>query len=204
MIFTRNPPVRRYRDYTRYRPALRRDFQNRCAYCLSHEFFMGGEAGFEIDHYRPQNGTYPRPDLVTEYSNLYWSCGECNSNKGDIWPSPEDESQGLRFIDPCTPEGDHEKHWHYHRDGTLEALTLAGEFTEEKLLLWRPFLQNRRRQQFADQEEEQQISAKLKDKVVDAERRLELEQRLSEIKERLTPPAYDRARRGERSTKPRN
>lgn len=200
MIFTRNPPKQKYRDYTRYRPSLRRDFKNRCAYCLTHEFFVGGEAGFQIDHYRPQKGAYARPDLVAEYTNLYWSCSECNGNKGEVWPSPEDESQGFCYIDPCTPEGDHEQHWRFHRDGSLEALTDAGEYTEEKLLLWRPFLQNRRRQQFDDQEEEQDISEKLKYKEADVERRAELERRLAEIRNRLTPPVFSRARRGERPT----
>jgi uncharacterized protein (TIGR02646 family) len=197
MIFTRNPPPQKYKDYTRYRPSLRRDFKNRCAYCLTHEYFVGGEAGFEIDHYRPQNGMYARPDLVAEYTNLYWSCGECNSNKGEVWPSPEDESQGFCFIDPCIPEGDHEKHWIFNRDGSLKALTSAGEYTEEKLLLWRPFLQERRRQQFEDQEEERNISETLKHKHMDGERRAELEYRLAEIRKRLAPPVFARARRGD-------
>lgn len=199
MIFTRKPPKRKYKNYTGYRPSLRHDFKNRCAYCLTHEFFVGGEAGFEIDHFRPQRGTYGRPDLVAEYTNLYWSCGECNSKKGEVWPSPDDESQGFCYIDPCTPEGDHEKHWRFHRDGSLEALTLSGEYTEEKLLLWRPFLQNRRQQQFDDQEDEQNISEKLTRKNVNAERRAELEHRLTEIRKRLTPPAFDRVRQGDRS-----
>ena len=198
MIFTRNPPKRIYKDYRSYRLSLRRDFKNRCAYCLTHEFFVGGAAGFEIDHYRPQKGLYARPDLEAEYSNLYWACRECNSNKSDGWPSLEDETQGLCYIDPCKPEGDHEKHWRFHRNGILESLTFAGEYTEEKLMLWRPFLQNRRQQQFSDQEEEQMISDKLKLKYVDAERHAELEHRLAEIRERLRPPVFDRLRRGDR------
>ena len=52
MIFRRQP-VRLYRDYTEYRPFLRQDFHYRCAYCLTHEYFVGGEAGCTIDHHRP-------------------------------------------------------------------------------------------------------------------------------------------------------
>ena len=45
MIFVRSIPKRRYSDYKRYRQRLRRDFQYRCAYYLTHERFLGGEAG---------------------------------------------------------------------------------------------------------------------------------------------------------------
>src|SRR5436305_46467 len=101
MLFTRSIPERQYRDYTLYRPLLRRDFHYRCAYCLTQEFFLGGEANFEIDHHRPRSGPHARPDLESVYENLYWSCAECNQNKGDTWPEEEEYARGLRFIDPC-------------------------------------------------------------------------------------------------------
>lgn len=161
MIFTRSLPEREYADYTQYRPLLRRDFDHRCAYCLTQEFFLGGEAGFEIDHHHPVNGSLGRPELVAVYANLYWSCAECNQNKSDTWPSDEEYAQRHRFIDPCEEWGDHELHWKFHQDGTLEALTPEGEYTELHLMLWRPFLQERRRQMFQDQEEVQSIREKL-------------------------------------------
>ncbi len=198
MIFRRSIPERKYSDYTRHRPLLRHDFQHRCAYCLTHEHFLGGESGFEIDHYRPLNGPYGRPDLKAAYTNLYWSCGECNSNKGDTWPCPEDYEQGIRFIDPCEPEGDHDLHWRFHSDGTIESLTPAGEYTAEKLLLWRPFLQARRAEMFRDQAEAQEIEEKIRNKEASEEIRVVLEQRLVDIKNRLEPPVYDRARRSDR------
>ncbi|HLK56965.1 MAG TPA: HNH endonuclease [Chthonomonadaceae bacterium] len=198
MIFSRSIPKRNYRDYRLYRPLLRQDFQHRCAYCLIHEFFVGGEAGFEIDHHRPLHGPYARPDLEAVYTNLYWSCSECNANKGDTWPSPEEYEMGVRFLDPCQPDDDHDLHWKFHPDGTLQALTLIGAYTEEKLLLWRPFLQERRAQQFRDQEEAEELEARLKRKQVNPGRRRELEQRLAEIKRRLEPPIFDRARWGDR------
>src|SRR5579871_1556139 len=123
MIFPRSVPPRRYRDYTRYRPLLRADFQYRCAYCLTHERYLGGEAGCAIDLHRPQQGPYARPDLASEYSNLYWTCRECNDNKSDTWPSPEEEALGSQFFDPCTSEGDHDLHLRMLPDGSLEPLT---------------------------------------------------------------------------------
>lgn len=96
MIFRRSVPPRNYRDYTRYRKLLRADFQYRCAYCLTQEHPLGGEANFSIDHHRPRRGHYARPDLENVYTNLYWTCRECNENKADHWTSPEEEAQGFR------------------------------------------------------------------------------------------------------------
>ena len=123
MIFTRSLPPKTYRDYNAYRPFLRLDFRFRCAYCLRHEFFLGGEAGCCIDHHRPLRGPYARPDLATDYTNLYWCCRECNENKADTWPSPEEAARGWRLLDPCQPEDDHDLHLRVLTDGSLEALT---------------------------------------------------------------------------------
>jgi len=71
MIFQRSVPAYPYKDYHDYRPLLRRDFHCLCAYCLMHEYFLGGEAGCCIDHHHPVQGPYARPDLIAEYSNLY-------------------------------------------------------------------------------------------------------------------------------------
>jgi hypothetical protein len=78
-------------------------------------------------------------------------------------------------------------------------LTLAGEYTEEKLLLWRPFLQERRAQAFRDQEEANEIEEKLRYKEIRPEMRALFERRLAEIKRRLKPPVYHRVRRDDRS-----
>lgn len=159
---------------------------------------MGGEAGFEIDHFRPRNGLFAWPDLNAVYGNLYWSCRECNSNKGDSWPKPEDIELGLYFIDPCTEAGDHEKHWRFLPNGEIEAITPSGEYTEEKLLLWRPFLVARRLQQFKDIETAEAIRRLLMQKDNVTEEFSNLQERLLEIENRLQPPVFDRARRNSR------
>ena len=68
MIFHRSPNVPRLADYQGYRDAyLRPDFQHRCAYCLTHEFyFLGGEGG-EIDYHRP---LHPPATLGLDFSAL--------------------------------------------------------------------------------------------------------------------------------------
>jgi hypothetical protein len=41
VIFRRSLDVPSFSDYRQYRdPCLRRDFQYRCAYCLTHEFYF--------------------------------------------------------------------------------------------------------------------------------------------------------------------
>lgn len=191
MIFKRSIPAKEYKDYSQYRSLLRQDFKYTCAYCLIHEFHNGGEANFAIDHHCPQNGPHARPDLASTYSNLYWSCQECNSNKGDTWPEDAMYTQGFRFIDPCEEWGDHDLHWIFHHDGTLEAITNEGRYTEERLMLWRGMLKERRAQVFKDQETVVRIENLLME-AADSERRSELQARLEEVKRRLTPPIFHR------------
>lgn len=194
MIFTRSLPRRLYADYTRYRPLLRRDFRYRCAYCLTHEFYVGGEAGCEIDHHRPQNGPFARPDLVNVYENLFWVCRECNQNKGDTWPSEEQQVQGQHFLDPCRPEDDHDLHWITHSDGTLTPRTSAGTYTIEKLLLWRDLLVFRRSRAFRWRQERSALRELLDTRSVSDARRTELMQRLKDLTELIEPPVFERPR----------
>jgi hypothetical protein len=194
MIFHRSVPPRRYRDYTRYRLLLRRDFQYRCAYCLTHERYLGGEAGCTIDHHRPQQGPYARPDLESDYTNLYWTCRECNDNKADTWPSSAEEARGMQFLDPCTPEGDHDLHWHTNPDGSVEAITLIGEYTIEHLKLWRDQLTYHRARVYQWQQERDELVELLARKRMSPERRVRLEARLVALNEYLEPPVFDRPR----------
>lgn len=194
MIFHRSTPPLQYRDYADYRPLLRQDFTYRCAYCLMHEYYLGGESGCCIDHHRPVHGLFGRPDLITNYTNLYWCCRECNENKGDIWPSIEDYNAGLRFIDPCQPEDDHDLHWKVLADGVLQPLTTTGLYTIQHLKLWRPFLQHHRAKRYQLQEEIQSLKRLLAGKRMSREQRSMLEHHLNDIEQRLEPPVFDRPR----------
>jgi hypothetical protein len=194
MVFKRSVPRRKYRQYQSYRRLLRADFQNRCAYCLRHEYHVGGEGHCCIDHYRPRRGPFARPDLEAEYTNLYWACQECNSIKGDTWPDEEEWEQGFRWIDPCQPEGDHDLHWLVNPDGTLQPRTPAGEYTIENLMLWRPILQDWRAEMYQNQQEAREIERNLLLRLPSRERKF-LERRLKQIMRWIEPPVFDRPHR---------
>ena len=196
MFFTRSVPKRHYRDYTRYRDLLRRDFQYRCAYCLIPEFHNGGAANFAIDHYRPVRGAYARPDLASDYTNLYWCCSECNQNKADYWPSPQQEASGFRWIDPCEPWGNHDLHWHITADGEIQWLTPAGEYTIRMLML------HRREDLKAYWRKLHRITMlRIRLTIVLAQETLSpalteaIQQQIADIDEFLEPPVFSRPRR---------
>ena len=195
MVFSRRVLTRTYADYTRYRPFLREDFRFRCAYCLRHEFFVGGEAGCCIDHHRPQHGPYGRPDLVSVYENLHWCCNECNALKGDTWPSPEQYVAGDRFLDPCQPEGDHDLHWDVEADGTLTPTTRVGRYTIAHLVLDREVLVYHRRRQIAWGQEVAALSAALETRQMDDAVRTAIQVRLDELRSWIEPPIFDRVPR---------
>lgn len=101
---TQNPPLKN--KYQSYKPFLRIDFEYRCAYCKNREAVEGGSKKFDIDHYKPKNKF---PDLVNTYSNLIYSCKECNSSKHKFWPTIIDMSKNQYILNPCNH--DFEKHY---------------------------------------------------------------------------------------------
>jgi hypothetical protein len=198
MSFTRSIPARPYVDYTRYLPLLRRDFRHRYTYGLTHEFFLVGEAGCDIDHHRSRRGPFARPDLEAVYENLYWCCRECDQNKGDLWPTDEEFTAGLRFLDPCRPEDDHDHHWRTNPDGTLVPLTVTGEYTIERLMLWREMLVFHRARCDRWQQERDELRTWLATRRVSDEQRARLESCLIEFGEWIEPPVFHRPRRSAR------
>jgi hypothetical protein len=205
MIFRREETPPRSHDYQSYRPYLRKDFRNRCAYCLRHEGHNGGEANFCIDHYRPIRGEYGRPELECEYSNLYYACSECNGNKSDKWPSEAQRQQGYRFLNPCEPEDDydlfnlcqsqngHDQHFCFKPDGTLVPLNNPGKYTYIILVLWRPQLCDWRAKMYQLQARATEIETIIRS-IRSHQDRTELERELEEIREELHPPVFDRPR----------
>jgi HNH endonuclease len=84
------------KPYRNYRAPLRWDFFYSCAYCTMTEA-EAQAIRFTIDHYEPRSS---RPDLENDYSNLMYSCDECNTRKGDRSPPEEARSAGHRFFRP--------------------------------------------------------------------------------------------------------
>ena len=192
MIFRRTADVPPQNDYRAYRdPYLRPDFQFRCAYCLTHEFyFLQGDGG-EIDHFRPLGAKdHDFSHLKNEYSNLYWTCGQCNSEKGSLWPSDAESAEGFRFLDPCAE--DHDDHWTTHADGTVTAKTNTGRFTIRFIRLDRPRLNDLRRFLHVYQQKVAALESELARRELSAEQRQVLLAHLADIQPLVAPPVFQR------------
>ncbi len=110
--------------------AVRHAFVYRCAYCGVTEIWVGAE--LTVDHYQPRaaGGTDELPNLV-------YACHRCNQYKADYWPTPEEAAVGLIVLHPQR----HDLSLHYRENeltGTLEPLTVTGEFNLCLLHLNRP------------------------------------------------------------------
>jgi hypothetical protein len=192
MIFRRSPDVPALNDYRAYRdPYLRPDFQYRCAYCLTHEFyFLQGDGG-EVDHHRPLNASgHDFSHLRNVYSNLYWTCGQCNREKGNLWPSDAEYAQGHRFLDPCVQ--DHDDHWDTLADGTVSAKTDTGRYTIRYIRLDRQRLNELRRLLQTYQAKAAAVEAELERRDISPEQRRVLLAHLADLRTFLFPPRFER------------
>lgn len=80
-------------------PALRRDFQDRCAYSMQHVDRAGGWRAMDVDHHDPHLPSNRRHS----YENLFLATRHCNGAKGQR-PTPTDKTNRLRFLNPCKEE----------------------------------------------------------------------------------------------------
>jgi hypothetical protein len=105
-----------------------------------HEYTLVSFSNFGVDHFRPKSKA---KRLKCVYQNLYYCCNECNRNKRDTWPNDTEKARGYRFADACS-EVIYGKHLKCHFDGTLEWLTPVGEYTDERIILYREDLRRLR------------------------------------------------------------
>jgi hypothetical protein len=131
------PAVPGKASYTKYRPYVREDFCECCAYCLLHEIIAAGQDNFELDHFRPKSNPL-FASLVNDFYNIYYSCHVCNHYKGNSWPEPDLEDAGYSFVDLCKEK--FSTHFKEEPNGHWLPLTRAGEYTEAKLRLNREHL----------------------------------------------------------------
>lgn len=123
-IIKRRPEVEKQSPYGEYLDILKSDFANICGYCGKSEWVTKNT--FEIDHFIPKKYA---PELVDDYSNLVYSCYECNRKKSSKWPSKDKDIQfvdGAGFVDPASKEYDE----HLERDvqGNIIGKTVAGQY----------------------------------------------------------------------------
>ena len=132
-VFTRRRHAPKVKgDHTKFRPFVRQDFSEGCAYCLLHELLAGGPRNFELDHFRPKS-LLRFAALIADFFNLYYACHVCNANKWNHWPSVEEEAIGIGFIDFC--RDDFSDHFRENRNGRWIPLTPSAEFTLDILNL---------------------------------------------------------------------
>lgn len=80
--------------YRKALPELRRDFDDRCAYCMRR---IGTKSDMHIDHFDPRK----KNDKIQVYANLFLSDEHCNCAKSNMWPTDEEIAQGYRFLNCC-------------------------------------------------------------------------------------------------------
>lgn len=117
----------KYKSYRSYKKPIIKDFNNRCGYCDSLDFWCGGPRFYHIDHFKPKSIF---PELETEYSNLVYACPYCNIFKSNDWSVDE----VCKYIDPC--EVEYSEHLYRERNGAILPSTKCGEFISEKLHLY--------------------------------------------------------------------
>jgi hypothetical protein len=126
-------------SYAAFRPYVRADFRQCCAYCCLHEFWTGGMGNFELDHYHPVSLF---PHLIRDFYNLRYACHVCNLTKSDYWPSPEMEAESIGFVDLTLDT--FADHFRLEENGLLLPLTTSAEFTISILRLNTDHLQQLR------------------------------------------------------------
>ncbi|MDD3416276.1 MAG: HNH endonuclease signature motif containing protein [Lachnospiraceae bacterium] len=124
---SRKEQVEQLTPYGKYRESLRADFGRICGYCGKSELVTKNI--FEMDHFIPQRLA---PEKVNDYSNLVYSCYECNRKKAGKWLSENKDIQfvdGRGFVDPATDDFD----TNLERDdeGNIVAKTPAGRYMVE-------------------------------------------------------------------------
>lgn len=123
-VISRRQEIKRKSDYQAYLPELREDFKHICGYCGKLEIVA--KNAFEIDHFVPEK--YAK-DRKTDYTNLVYSCFECNRKKAGKWLSENKDVQfvnGKGFVDPAS--GEYDIHLERDLDGDIIGKTTAGEY----------------------------------------------------------------------------
>lgn len=122
-----NPPL--YKEYNAYKKHLRLEFDHRCAYCDIHEAEDGGSKKFHIDHYFPKSKF---PEKCCEYSNLFYSCADCNRLKGSYWANYVQKIFHKYILNPC--DYDYDIHFDRTKSEWIPK-TPAAKWNVEKLRL---------------------------------------------------------------------
>ncbi|SUB31436.1 Uncharacterised protein [Yersinia pseudotuberculosis] len=101
--------IKKYVSYNCFKPYLAKDFNYRCGYTDSPDFWFGGKSNFHIDHFIPWKNHPDIPNLKTDYNNLVYCCSFVNILKSN------DETD---YLDPCNH--DYNKHFYRNVHGEIK------------------------------------------------------------------------------------
>lgn len=114
--------TKKYTDYHKYKDDLAKDFNHKCGYTDTEDFYYGGQRCFQIDHFKPVS---KHKELETEYSNLVYCCSYVNRLKWD-----DDNSN---YLDPC--DVDFNEHFERDDNGYIVAKTVQAKYMHKKMCL---------------------------------------------------------------------
>lgn len=142
-VFKKHTIVRKcnkkYSDYHRYKEYLKKDFQDRCAYCNMHDRWVM-PLPFQIDHFIPRSEFEKagRKDLENDYRNLMYSCPVCNRLKSDAFEGeiPDHEIKNPLFYNPV--EVDYNTVFTRDESGRTQSSDQMGRDMIKRLQLYRP------------------------------------------------------------------
>ncbi len=128
-----------YSNYKSYKPFLKKDFCNRCAYCNLSDADI--TTYFEVDHFVPKSAFMKIRGceyLEYDYVNLIYSCPNCNRAKadlydGDIYNRPYDNDL---LYDPV--KIDYNEIFYRDKHGTISSRDSKGKEMIIALKLYRP------------------------------------------------------------------
>lgn len=124
-------------NYRDYKEQLANDFCNRCAYCNLNDASI--TTYFEVDHFVPSKAFKDkRPELLTDYRNLVYSCKKCNLAKsgkfeGDL---TEEVPTNTLFYDPV--KVDYNCIFYRNELGAIDSDDVKGKQMIKLLKLYRP------------------------------------------------------------------
>ncbi|MCW8933725.1 MAG: HNH endonuclease [Gammaproteobacteria bacterium] len=179
-------PFKNYRTYKKY---LKIEFDATCVYCRMPDS-LSEEKSYAVEHYRPKSKF---PHLETAYSNLFYSCCNCNGYKGSFWPDNSQKAMGMFVPNPC----DHVMHDHLRSqaEGTIKPHSLTGQWAIELLDLNAPLQVKKRltylkfkktiESQIADLKGTYSELEKNEKKIVDSKKLKSLQQDMADVERQI-------------------
>lgn len=129
-------------EYSKYRPELRLEAEEKCVYCAIHESSLGGSDSFHVEHYKPKSKF---SELTNDFENLFYACAICNRFKSNDWPNePKQDHSIPSYPDPKLVN--YNTLFDIDIDGVLRGRYPASKYMIEKVVLNRPQLINERRE----------------------------------------------------------